>query len=171
MFRFDKFVEQWAMKYKPMQHVPGPFSKNERFFLTDTYMGMVDFVTTLQPESSPCVVMESDQEGCMTDRYDSPRYTLYFMVRAEKMSDGVAAYEAKLEAKMHMQKFMNWLRAMQEKEEDERRKEGVRNIRIEDNMSYQTVGPFYDGWYGVYISLDDTQAYSRCVISDDYLQD
>ena len=109
-----------------------------------------------------------DLEGSMTDRYDNPRYTLYFMVRAEKMSDGMAAYEAKLEAKMHMQKFVNWLRDKQDKEEYERKSEGVKNIRIEDNMN-QTVGPFYDGWYGVLISLEDTQSYSRCVISEDYL--
>lgn len=159
------------MKYKPMLHVPGPHSRNERFFLTDTYMGMADFMVNVQPEKSPCVIMESDQEGSMTDRLDNPRYTLYFMVQAEQMSDGRAAYDAKLEAKLHMQKFITWLRAKQDEEERHGGVTRVGNIVIDEHMNYQTVGPFYNGWYGVYVSLEDTQAYSRCVISDDYLED
>lgn len=171
MFRFDQFVEDWASKYKPMLHEPGRHSGNERFFLTDTYMGMADFMVNVQPDKSPCVIMESDQEGSMTDRLDNPKYTLYFMVQAERMSDGRAAYDAKLEAKEHMRKFINWLRAKQEEEE---RKGGVTmvgNITIEEHINYQTVGPFYNGWYGVCISLEDTQSYLRCVIQDDYLVD
>ena len=171
MYRFDKFVEHWASIYRPMLHTPERYGKNKRFFLTDTYMGMVDFMTQIRPGQSPCVVMESGQEGTMTDRFDYPRYSLYFMVRAGDMSDGAAAMEAKMEAKRHMQKFITYLRHKKEQAEMLRRKTGLENIKIEQYLDYQTVGPMYDGWFGVLISLENLEAYSTCVVSDDYVEE
>lgn len=171
MFRFDRFVEHWASIYKPMLHTPDRYGRNKRFFLTDTYMGMVDFMTQIRPDQSPCVVMESSQEGTMTDRFDYPRYSLYFMVRAEDMSDGSAAMDAKIEAKQHMQKFLIYLRRKKEEAEMNRRKSGLENIKIEQYLDYQTVGPMYDGWFGVLISLENLEAYSACVVADDYMEE
>ena len=171
MFRFDNFVEHWASIYKPMLHEAGKYGRNKRFFLTDTYMGMVDFMTQIRPDQSPCVVMESNQEGTMTDRFDYPRYSLYFMVRAHDMSDGASAMEAKLEAKQHMRKFIVYLRKKKEYNELHRIKSGLENIRIEQYLDYQTIGPMYDGWYGVLISLENLEAYSTCIVQDDYIDD
>lgn len=164
VFDFGEFVEHWAEIYRPMQHVPGKRSKNQRFFLTDTYMGMTDFMTTIQPDKSPCVIMESNAEGELSDSYDMPEYTLYFMVRAEEMSDGTSARIAKREAKTHMKKFITYLKRKQDNEEP-----GVRNIDT-SRVRYQTVGPMYDGWFGVTITLDDVQSLNRCVDRDDYLE-
>lgn len=171
MFRFDQFTEHWASIYRPMLHEKGKYARNKRFYLTDTYMGLVDFMTNIRPDQSPCVVMESAQEGSMTDRFDYPRYSLYFMVRAEDMSDGESAMSAKLEAKQHMQKFMNYLRAKQEEDARRKQKTGIAGIKIEQYMNYDTVGPFYDGWYGVQITLENLEAYSFCVSPDDYIED
>lgn len=171
MYRFDKFVEHWASLYKPMLHEKGRHGRNKRFFLTDTYMGMVDFMTQIRPDRSPCVIMESGQEGTMTDRFDYPRYTLYFMVRAQDMSDGTSAMDAKIEAKQHMQKFLIYLRRKKEEDELHRRKSGLENIKIEQYLDYQTVGPMYDGWFGVLISLENLEAYSTCIVADDYIED
>lgn len=171
MFRFDKFVEHWASIYKPMLHEKGRYSRNRRFYLTDTYMGLVDFMTNIRPDLSPCVVMESAQEGTMTDRFDYPRYSIYFMVRAEDMSDGESAMEAKTEGKIHMRKFMNYLRAKQEEDNRRKLKTGIAGIKIEQFMNYETVGPFYDGWYGIQITLENLEACSSCVLQEDYIED
>lgn len=163
-FEFDDFVEHWAEIYRPMQHVPGKKSKNKRFFSTDTYMGMSDFMTTVQPDKSPCVIMESNAEGELSDSFDMPEYTLYFMVRAKDMSDGAAAKVAKREAKMHMKKFITYLKNKQEEEV-----RGVENIDT-SRIRYQTVGPMYDGWWGVTITLSDVQGLNRCMDGNDYLE-
>lgn len=163
-FNFDDFVERWAEVYRPMQHVPGKRSKNQRFFLTDTYMGMSDFMTGIQPDKSPCVVMESNAEGELSDFYDMPEYTLYFMVRAEEMSDGHSARLAKREAVLHMKKFVSYLKQKQQNEEP-----SVINIEVE-RIRYQTVGPMFDGWFGVTITLNDVKKMNGCVNEEDYIE-
>ena len=162
--RFFEFVEHWCTIYKPMQHVPGERSKNKRFYLTDTYMGMADFMTNIQPQKSPCVVMESNQEGALGDGIDHPNYTIYFMVRAERMNDGHAAMMAKLEAKMHLQKFVAYIRQKQQEEDPL-----LSHVSIEDSLPYQTVGPMYNGWYGILLQLTDAQQYANCLNPDDYI--
>lgn len=163
-FNFDEFVEHWAEIYRPMQHLSGKRSKNKRFFLTDTYMGMSDFMTGIQPDKSPCVIMESNAEGELSEFFDMPEYTLYFMVRAEEMGDGASARNAKREAVTHMKKFMSYLKEKQRNEEH-----GITNIDTE-RVRYQTVGPMYDGWFGVTITLSDVQKLNGCVNSDDYIE-
>lgn len=162
VFEFDEFVEHWAEIYRPMQHVPGKKSKNQRFFQTDTYMGLSDFMTTIRPDKSPCVIMESNEEGELSDFYDKPEYTLYFMVRAEEMSSGASARMAKREAKMHMKKFIVYLKHKQEEGDS-----GVGNIDV-NSVRYQTIGPMLDGWFGVTITLEDVQSLNQCVDSEDY---
>lgn len=171
MFRFDSFVENWATVYKPMLHDPSPNGRNKRFYLTDTYMGLVDFMTNIRPNQSPCIIMESSQEGAITDRFDYPRYALYFMVQADIMSNGRAAIEAEIEAKTHMIKFINYLRHQKRMNEILHQRSGLENIKIESYLDYQPVGPFYNGWYGIQITLENLEAYSQCVISDDYIVD
>ena len=163
---FFDFVERWATIYKPMQHESGERSKNKRFYLTDTYMGMADFMTQIQPQRSPCVVMESNQDGMLGDGIDHPNYALYFMVRAERMTDGRAAMLAKLEAKMHLQKFVAYVRQKQRDEDPL-----LSRISIDDNLPYQTVGPMYNGWYGVLLQLTDAQRYANCVNEGDYVSE
>lgn len=162
-FEFDEFVEHWAEIYLPMQHLPGKRSRNQRFFQTDTFMGLTDFMTTIQPDKSPCVIMESNEEGELSDFYDKPEYTLYFMVRAEEANDGSSARKAKREAKIHMKKFIAYLKEKQENEES-----GVGNIDV-NSVRYQTIGPMYDGWFGVTITLEDVQKLNRCVDDNDYV--
>lgn len=169
MYRFDEFVEHWATIYRPMLHQPGRTARNRRFFLTDTYMGLVDFMTQIRPDQSPCVVMESAQEGTINDRFDYPRYSLYFMVRAADMSDGRSAMEAKVEAKEHLLKFLNYLRSRR----DDRLSPYQRllqNIKTDGYLDYQTIGPMYDGWFGVTVTLENLIPYSLCVNGEDYVE-
>lgn len=164
MADFYDFVEHWAEIYKPMQHIRGKNSKNERFFLTDTYMGLSDFMTNVQPQKSPCVIMETNLEGNLTEQFDTPRYTIYFMVRSDRMVDGREAKEAKSEAKEHMLKFFTYLKHRQDMGMFD-----VRNIKLE-NTDYQTIGPLYNGWYGVTITLQDVESIDRCISYEDYLE-
>lgn len=162
---FYQFIEHWTEIYKPMQHIPGKNSKNQRFFLTDTFMGLSDFMTNVQPQKSPCLIVETNQEGSLDVRFDTPRYTLYFMVRSDRMSDGQEALDAKLDAKTHMLKFFVYALNKQESGISV-----IKNINL-DNIDYQTVGPFYNGWYGVTITLKDVVSISRCIDNNDYLDD
>lgn len=165
MFRFDHFIEDWAIRYKAMQHLPGPNSKNQRFFLTDSFYGLSEFMRNIKYSQSPCVIMESDQEGRIHGGIDHPHYTLYFMVKAERMNNGLAALDAKLEAKVHMQKFLSYLRNQQDKGDVP----GIEHIDIDDYLDYQSIGPLYDGWYGVSVTLEDCQQMSMCATENDYL--
>ena len=171
MFRFDLFTEHWASIYKPMLHQKGKYARNKRFYLTDTYMGLVDFITNIAPGHSPCVIMESAQEGTISSRFDYPRYSLYFMVQADDMGDGISAMDAKLEAKEHMMKFVNYLREKQRENERKNLRSGIEGIKIDEYLNYDTVGPFYNGWYGVQITLENLLAYNLCVSPDDYIED
>ncbi|MGN0091275.1 MAG: hypothetical protein ACI36Z_10045 [Alloprevotella sp.] len=162
---FYEIVEQWAERYVKMQHVPEERGGNQRFFLTDTYMGMVDFMTNIHPDRSPCVVMESNQDGNINEGKDRINHTIYFMVRAEEMNDGRSALQAKLEAKEHMKKFLAWARSLVANNPDipENR------FDLNENIDYNTVGPFYDGWYGVYISISEVDNFNQCVLPNDYV--
>lgn len=164
MFQFHEFVENWASLYRPMQHIPGPRSKNCRFYLVDSYMSMIDFAKSLPDAKSPCVVMESNQEGIVSDRFDYPEHTVYFMVKATDMQDGLAAHAAKLESKRHMMKFLAYLQTKKEEETP-----GLENIDME-RAEYVTTGPLYNGWYAVSLTLSNMSPYSRCIDDNDYVE-
>jgi len=112
MMEFDyiKFTEEWAEIYKPMLHTPGFSGMNKRFFITDSYMTMVDFMAHMDPTTSPCVITESQQEGNVEEGWDYPMYSFYFMVRGDEMNDGKEAVQAKRSAKEIMMDFINFIR-------------------------------------------------------------
>lgn len=163
-FRFESFVENWCTIYRPLQHVPGERSKNKRFFLTDTtYLGMADFMANIGNRSSSCVVMESSVEGTLVRGLDVQQHTIYFFVKATDTQDGHAAREALLEAKTHMNEFLAYLRQKQSEGMSE-----LQNINLDDRSGYQSVGPLYNGWWGVFITIEDTRQVRLCVDKDKY---
>lgn len=163
-FRFESFVENWCTIYRPLQHVPGERSKNKRFFLTDTtYLGMSDFMANIGSRASSCVVMESSVEGTLVRGLDVQQHTIYFFVKATDTQDGHAAREALLEAKTHMNEFLAYLRQKQSEGMSE-----LKNINLDDRSGYQSVGPLYNGWWGVYLTIEDTRQVRLCVDKDKY---
>lgn len=147
-----------------MLHEPGETSKNKRFFFVDNYASMTDFMNSIPKTTSPCVVMESNQEGMIKGGKENPEYTLYFMTKMETSKpDGRMAHSVKLEAKQHMLKFMAYLRHKIEMEEDR----DLKNIDIDD-VQYATVGPLFNGWYAVTITLSDVKAWNLCIDPNDY---
>lgn len=184
-FNYVRFTEEWATMYKPMHHVPGEDSLNKRFFICDSYMTMTSFMEHMDPEHTPCVIVESQQEGNVQMGKDYPRYSFYFMVRSGETHEGYTAYDAKSEAKMVMMDFINFIRMFKYWDENgnEQRlaalplKEGdylhelrtsvqsgdrcLENVNIED-FNYESLNELYDSWYGVQVTLEDMQTYNMC---------
>ena len=119
MTELKEIIEEWATKYKPMLHTPGETGKNKRFFLFDNIVAIPSFMSKLPDVKSPCVGYEFAQDGTIKGGMDKPVHVIYFLVKTGNMNptDKQQSYEAIQEAKMHMQKFLAWLREQQEKQE------------------------------------------------------
>lgn len=159
--RFDQFVERWCMSYKPMLHEPGETSKNNRFLYVDSYLAMVDVCKNIPTLKSPCLVMESAQEGTMDERFDYPEYTLYFMVKGDVKPDGRKNFMAKWEAKQHWLKFRTYF---SNKKEDMKEFE---HLSLE-NLQYSTIGPLFNGWYAVAVTIPNIEKLNQCIDPNDY---
>lgn len=192
-FDYIRFTEEWAAHYKPMQHTMKS-DMNRHFFITDSYMTMVDFMAHHDPDTSPCIIAESQQEGEVEDGLDYPRYSFYFMVRADEMNDGKEAVASKRTAKHIMLDFVNFIRAFKYANEDTETyapilnaltleedsylyelREAVlngsrcmENINVE-NFSYESINQMHDGWYGIQFSLEDKQLFGMCADTSMYL--
>ncbi len=166
-FRFEDFVEHWCTIYQPLQHVPGERSKNKRFFLTDTtYLGMSDFMANIGSRTSSCVVMESSVEGTVKGGLDIQQHTIYFFAKAKSTQDGSDAREAMLEAKGYMTEFLAYLRQKQREGMEE-----LQRINLDERNAYQAIGPLYNNWYGIYITLEDVRQIAICVDKDKYINE
>lgn len=165
VYDFSKIVEEWAVKYKPMQHTPGKIGKNQRFFLFDSIMAVPSFMSKFTRVESPCVGYEFQQEGTIKGGKIIPRHVVYFMVKADNCvpTDKKQANEALQEAKEHMLKFLAWLRSEQERQRTE-----LRFINTEE-ASYSTYGPFLNNWYAVFVEFSDVQTFNVCVDPMDYV--
>lgn len=161
---FRKIVEEWASSYKPMQHTPGKTGKNQRFFLFDSIVAISSFASKFVKVQSPCVGYEFQAEGMIRGGKIRPRHVVYFMVKTEGMdvSDKNPSADAVMEAKMHMLKFIAWIR-----EQRDNRPE-LWNVNVEES-SYSTFGPFLNNWYAVFIELEDVETFNLCVDPADYL--
>lgn len=166
-FRFENFVEHWCSIYKPLQHVPGERSKNKRFFLTDTtYLGMSDFMNSINARTSSCVVMESSVEGTVKGGIDTQQHTIYFFAKAKSTQDGFDAREAMLEAKGYMTEFLAYLRAKQREGMPE-----LQRINLDERNGYMSIGPLLNNWYGVYLTIEDVRQVKICVDKDNYINE
>lgn len=182
-FQFERFVEEWATIYHPMQHHP---LHNERFFMIDNWYAMQSLVQRLEPMRSPSVVIETDLEGRLDDRFDHRRYTVYIIAQSAEQGNERSALKAKHIAKEGLLALHNMLRAFKENDElldampfqkggylDLLRSSiqyGSKMLQAIDlEVSYNTTGEIFDGWYGAYFSFEDCVPYNRCVDYTDYL--
>lgn len=184
-FNYARFTEEWAEIYKPMRHIPGEDSTNRRFYICNSYLEMTQFVEHgMDPEVSPSVVIESQQDGIIENGWDYPRYSFYFMVRADEMNNGASAIEAKSEAKRHMMEFVNFIRMFKYADEygymlekmalregsyldslrtavTEMGDRCLENLDIE-SVVYESINQMFNGWYAVQITLSDQQLLNKC---------
>lgn len=150
---FFEFVEHWCRIYKPIAH---DGERHRQFFLTESFYGLMDFMREIDAESEgPCVIMENMTEGHI-DKHEHTDYTIYFFVRAEEQGDGELARVALNQAKEHARNFIRYIRTM-------KFNEGFpfRNINLSD-VRFQPVGPLYNHWYGIGITLEDIQQFNHC---------
>lgn len=187
-FDYALFTEEWASIYKPMRHEMGAKAHNKHFFICDSYRTMTNFMASMKPTSSPCVITESHQEGEVNNGFDYPTYAFYFMVRAGKTHDGDAAIKAKREAKQTMMDFVNFLRAFKDNDADALSKTPMptdsylaslfkycqedpflmANFSL-DKFTYDSIDELYDGWYGVILQITDVQPLQKCIDTAQYI--
>lgn len=165
MNQFEKVLERWAMKYKPMQHVPGSTSPNKRLFLFDSIVSVPDFMTRQPLTKSPCVGYEFPLRGSVKGGKLLPIYTVYFFVRQDGNSivGKELSADANQEALNHAFKFIAWMKQQQEVDPT------LNNIDLEE-VAYDTYGPLYNGWYGIFMQFRDVDKFSLCVDENDYLE-
>lgn len=151
---FFKYVEDWCSIYKPMLHS----EENQRFFLTESYSGFMDFMRGIDAQTEgPMVVMETMTGGSLT-KWDEEEYVIYFFSKAEIQGDGREAKKAARDALSHLFNFVFYLR-------DDIKKTGPSHPFAKMNLEsirYQAVGPLYDHWYGYYLTVEDIQMVDHC---------
>lgn len=161
---FSKIVEEWAMKYKPMQHVPGENSSNQRFFLISDIMEIPEFMGKIPQTKTPCVFYEFMWSGRIQGGKITPTYTVYFPVNCgTSKPNPMLAHKAIMESADHAFKFLTWLRT----EQDERR--DLQQLDLE-NASIDPYGPLLNGWYTVFLQFTDVDTFSMCVDANDYIE-
>lgn len=160
---FGKIVEEWATKYKPMQHVPGETSKNKRFFLIDSIVSLPDFMKNITSTNSPCVAYEFYVKAGIHEGIIKPTYTVYFLVDCgTSKPNKVMASKAVTQATDHALKFLAWIRKQQDIHPE------LRNIEVDD-VEMDTFGPLLNGWYSVFLEFQDTDNFNLCVDPEDYV--
>lgn len=161
---FSKIVEEWAMKYKPMQHEPGETSRNQRFFLIADITQAPEFMSKIPKTKSPCALYEYMWEGEIKGGHVIPQYTLYFPVcTGTSKPNPRLEHKAILESADHAFKCLTWLRG----EQDNGREE-LRHLDLE-NAYIRPYGPLYDGWFTMFLTISDVDSFSTCVDPNDYI--
>lgn len=165
MKKFEDILESWAMKYKPMKHIPGETSTNKRLFLFDSIVSIPDFMTRIGSNLSPCLGYEFPMRGSIKGGKVLPVYTIYFLVKQDinRATGKELSAEANQEALQHAFKFIAWMKEQQELNPE------LRNIDL-DEVSYDTYGPLYNGWYGIFIQIRDVDKFNQCVDKSDYIE-
>jgi hypothetical protein len=182
-FQFERFVEEWATIYHPMQHHP---LHNKRFFMIDNWYALQSLIRGLEVLQTPSAVIETDLEGRLDDRFDRRRYTVYIIAQAAEQGNEKDALKAKRIAKEGLLALHRMLRAFKENDELldampfpkggylDLLRSSIQNgskmfQAIDLEVSYNTTGEILDGWYGTWFSFEDCATYNRCVDYNDYL--
>ena len=162
---FDEFIEHWATIYKPIQHQKNN-AKRERFFYVEGYMGVANFMQTIALSEGPVILYETHMNGNI-GQIDSENHTIYCAMRAERQGDSRAARAAIREAKRHLKAFWNYCGEQKRKY----RNAALDGITTDDTLSFQSEGPFHDGWYVVYIEVEQHLQTNICVDPNDYIEE
>jgi hypothetical protein len=167
ILRFDNIVEEWARKYKPMQHDNSANSKNKRYFGLGSVSSIPDFVNTLPKNASPAVGCVTHLEGNLQGKFLYPNYKVYFFVKCPTMvnKDSLMEANAKAECLDHAIKFIAWL---QDQKRVKQRKE-LGQIDTE-NIDYDTRGPLFDNWYACELYIRNIEFAPKCVNPVDYVE-
>ena len=174
---FYDLVEDWCKGCKELRH---DRMKDKRFYLCDGFLGMTDFMHEHTPEQSPCVLVDTSMSGILYETHDEPVYTLYFAVRAMEQNNDRAALMARLAGKQLANKFVAYLRWLKNSRYPSDKKYGSDYTLLErqevvkmldmKRIGYETLGPIYEGWHAVQLSLECPVMNTQCLDPNDYVE-
>ncbi|MCD8176717.1 MAG: hypothetical protein LUE98_04555 [Tannerellaceae bacterium] len=174
MFRFDIYMEQWAEKYKPIQHSEG----RRRFFRVNDEMAideMLQNYISVDPPGDPCCGIVTHLEGTIdiTKRFDYPYVKLLFMKWGVDMADYRIQADAKADCFLHAKKFLLYLEQDVKKAKTRRDPKNPDPLAYVDltNVRYETLGPMAsDGWFMVLVTIQVSEFDKICFSESDYLE-
>lgn len=157
MIRFDYIVEQFARAYRPMSH--DPKNGNCRFFRMNSIQTIDEMLTNINGIQSPAVGVEVYLEGSIGAKDTTAEWTLFFFCNAGDISDMRIVTDAKVEAFIHLERFLSVMRQWQNKRKiSERIDLGSGSQRLR----YFTQGPILDNWYAVGTTITVSEPFDAC---------
>lgn len=167
ILRFDRIVEEWATKYKPMLHDGSANSKNKRYFGLGSITSIPDFVKTLPANLSPAVGCVTHLDGDIkSGKFMYPSYKIYFFVKCVSPvgKDALKEADTKAECLDHAIEFIAWI--LNERTVNNRKE--LNHIDL-DNIDYGTRGPLFDNWYACELYLKNIDFVPRCINPEKYI--
>lgn len=157
MIRFDKIVEEWASKYKPMQH--DVVSDNRRFFRMNSVQTVDEMMRSMGNLKSPLVGIEVYLEGSIGTKETTAEWTVFIFCHVKDVNDMDSSTECKIEAHTHLLRFIATLRQWKREGKLER------SIQLgdgQDKLRYFTQGPLLDNWYAVGTTINVPEGFDKC---------
>lgn len=146
-----KTIEEWAKKYKPMQHDP---EQNRRVFFCDGDFGFRDVLQHAVPEQSPFVMLDSEVNVNMSARFNDASENIFFVVRCTDMVDDSALYRANREALEHARRFYSY--ALRNASPEDKRLVDFDKVHI----SSYNIG--FDGWTSAIMTIQKKEQTDLC---------
>lgn len=118
MFRIDNYVEQWAVKYKPISHNPAKNSKERAFYRIDSIDATLDLAANISIAKSPACAVATEMEAQVSpasNRKVVYTYRIFFMTRQHgaslsvKAVDGTEEMECKVNNDEMVQDFLAYI--------------------------------------------------------------
>lgn len=156
MIRFDKIVEMFARKYKPMMH--SPETGNRRFFRMDSVSTINEMMQSVGNLTSPLVGIEVYLEGSIGTKDSTAEWTVFFFCHGGDANDIDQSTDCKIEAHTHLLRFISTMRRW-------KRDGKIKNIDLGDGQSrlrYYTAGPILNNWYGVGTTILASEGLDIC---------
>lgn len=183
MFRFDNYVEQWAMKFKELAHDPSKGSMNKRMYRMDSMMRNEEFSANLANAKSPSVgaVTQYDASSIGNGkRMMAFTHRVFFMVKQTTNSltnpviNEVAAADAKEHGVEMAMKFVAYMEQDRKGWPDAKgRPTKAPNADLAtidfDTIDIVTDPVQHNGWWFTELLVQHTQSRPLCVVSTDYL--
>lgn len=195
MFRLDNLLEQWAVRYKPLNHDPMADAKRKAFYRIDTINNNNEFVQSHNIAHSPCMAYSTLIDASLArgnSKFISYRHSIYFLVKqaAPKsnakttINDAIEATEAKYDADVLVQDLLSFLFALKEhiqKNEtstdsvvgqiastltsDERK--AFAGLRL-DGAEWGTMPVRYNGWWVCGLEIEQLVPRNLCIVEERY---
>lgn len=171
MFRFDNYIEQWAIKYKPISHDPSRNSKKKAFYRIDSIDSTLEFSTNISIAKSPACAVSTEIEGRMNTSNNKQviyTYRIFFMTRqagtstTQKAVDGISEMECKVNNDDMVQDFLAYI-----SDDKKNGNPDLRGLDI-DNAEWYTAPQKYNNWWFTVLVISNIVPRYLCVNKEKY---